>query len=86
MLHVFHAGTATYYLWTGSGMFMSDNKNESVAEGRRHPRCMKSEIFAEFFREYGEHAGWDEWLAFLEERPELKGFEWARSLADRHSS
>jgi hypothetical protein len=26
-------------------------------------------------------AEWEEWLAFLQERPELEGFEWARHLA-----
>ena len=64
---------------------MSDKKDKSLSEQRLRSACMKSEIFAEFLKEYGEHAGWDEWLAFLEERPELDGFEWARSLGNRSS-
>lgn len=65
---------------------MSDENDKSVAERSKHPVRIKSAILAEFLEEYGEHAGWDEWLDFLKERPELKGFEWARSLGDRYSS
>ena len=65
---------------------MSDKKDKSPSEQRLLPVCAKSAIIAEFLKEYREHAGWDEWLVFLDERPELQGFEWARSLACRHFS
>ena len=55
--------------------------DELIAELGLPPALKKTEIFAEFFKEYGEHAAWEEWLAFLQERPELEGFEWARFLA-----
>lgn len=45
------------------------------------PALKKTEVYAEFFKEYGEYATWEEWLIFLQERPELEGFDWARYLA-----
>ncbi|MCP4341551.1 MAG: hypothetical protein GY799_22390 [Desulfobulbaceae bacterium] len=62
-------------------MVTSTEMDELIAERGLPPALKKTEIFAEFFKEYGEHAEWEEWLAFLQERPELEGFEWARHLA-----
>ena len=62
-------------------MVASAKLDELNAESRVPLALKKTEIFADFFREYGEHAEWEEWLAFLQERPELEGFEWARYLA-----
>ena len=39
-------------------------------------KCRKrSKVIAAFLNEYGEHASWEEWCAFLHER-QAKGFEW----------
>ena len=35
----------------------------------------KAEAIAAFLNEYGEHAHWEDWRAFLQER-QAKGFEW----------
>ena len=51
-----------------------------AVEWRMMPVLNKTETFAEFLNEYGEHAEWEEWLVFLQERPELEGFDWARSF------
>jgi hypothetical protein len=59
----------------------STQMDEVIAEWDLPLALKKTEIFAEFFKEYGEHAEWEEWLTFLKERPELEGFEWARNLA-----
>ena len=57
-----------------------------LVEWKLPPAHEKSQVLANFFKEYGEYADWEDWLTFLKERPELKGFEWARSLADRPNS
>jgi hypothetical protein len=67
----------------GSGMLTSEQMDELLAESGFRPARKKTEVYAEFFKKYGEDANWEDWLAFLEERPELEGFDWARSLADR---
>ncbi len=40
----------------------------------------KTKTYVEFLNEYGVYAEWEEWLAFLQERPELEGFDWARGF------
>lgn len=62
-------------------MVSSTQLDEFIAERGLPLALKKTEIFAEFLKEYGEHAEWEEWLVFLQERPELEGFEWARHLA-----
>jgi hypothetical protein len=64
-------------------MLTSEQMDEVIAEWRFRLARKKTEIYAEFFKNFGEHADWEEWQVFLKERPELEGFEWARSLADR---
>lgn len=39
----------------------------------------KSEAITAFLNEYGEHASWEEWRAFLHKH-QAKGFEWAHSV------
>lgn len=65
---------------------MSKKKREGIEEVRLSRSHQKSEVLAKFFKEYGELAGWDEWITFLKEHPELEGFEWARALADNSSN
>lgn len=65
---------------------MSSQKEGSLAEWKMLAAHEKSQVLAEFNKEYGEYADWEDWLTFLKERPELKGFDWARSLADRPNS
>ncbi len=62
-------------------MLTSEQMDELIAEWRYDLIRKKSESYVEFFKKYGEHAAWEDWLAFLEERPDLGGFDWARSLA-----
>lgn len=62
-------------------MVTSTQADEVIAEWDLPLVLKKTEIIAEFFKEYGEHVEWEEWLSFLEERPELEGFEWVRNLA-----
>lgn len=67
-------------------MVMSDKKYNSGAKPQPNTACAKAAILGEFIKEYGEGASWEDWLTFLEERPELKGFEWARNRAGRRAS
>ena len=67
-------------------MLMSSQMDGLLAEWKVLPAHENSKVLANFFKEYGEYAEWEDWLTFLKERPELKGFEWARSLADRPNS
>lgn len=65
---------------------MSDKKDNTATKPQPHPVCTKAAIIDEFLKKYGEGASWEEWLTFLAERPEMKGFEWARSRGSRRSS
>ena len=67
-------------------MPMSSQMEGLLADWKLLPAHEKSKVLAEFLKEYGEYAEWEDWLTFLKERAELKGFEWARSLADRPDS
>ena len=42
----------------------------------------KSLLITEFLDDYGEDGGWDEWVSFLHEYPEIRGFEWVSQIAD----
>lgn len=61
-------------------MVTSGQVDGCVAERGLPPLFNKTETFVEFLNEYGENAEWEEWLAFLQERPELEGFDWARGF------
>ena len=65
-------------------MLTEKQMDELIAEWRVQLACAKTGVYAEFLSAYGEHADWEEWLDFLQERPELEGFDWARNLAHRH--
>jgi hypothetical protein len=39
----------------------------------------KSLVITAFLKEYGEHATWEEWCSFLQER-QVTGFEWTGSV------
>jgi hypothetical protein len=67
-------------------MLTSEQMDQLIEEWRIRHAHEKTAAYNEFFKKYGEQAGWEEWLAFLKERPELKGFDWARSFADRTAS
>jgi hypothetical protein len=60
--------------------------DQLIGEWRQCRVHEKTAAYRDFLKKYGEDAGWDEWVAFLKERPELKGFDWARSLADHSFS
>jgi hypothetical protein len=62
-------------------MLTSEQIDRLIAEWKLFPVTEKSVVLAEFLKEYGENAVWEEWVTFLQERPELEGFQWARSLA-----
>lgn len=64
-------------------MLTLEQMDQLIAEWRLHRAHEKTAAYEEFLKKYGEDADWQEWVAFLRERPELKGFDWARSLADR---
>jgi hypothetical protein len=40
----------------------------------------KSIVIAAFLNECGEHATWEDWLAFLHKYRQVKGFEWTLSV------
>ena len=61
-------------------MLTSEQIDKLISEYKLLSIAEKSQVLTEFFKEYGENAVWEEWLAFLYERPELKGFQWTRSL------
>ncbi len=65
---------------------MLDKRYNPGAKSQTHPACTKVAVLAEFLKEYGEGASWEDWLTFLEERPELEGFEWARCRIRRRPS
>jgi len=64
-------------------MLTSEQMDQLIEEWRLHRVHAKTVAYDDFLKEYGEYACWEEWLAFLQERPELRGFGWARSLSDR---
>ena len=39
----------------------------------------KAEVIAAFLNECGEHAHWEDWRAFLQNR-QVKGFEWTNCV------
>lgn len=63
-------------------MLTSEQMDQLIEEWRQCRVYEKTTAYNDFFKKYGEDAGWDEWVTFLKERPGLKGFDWARSLAD----
>lgn len=67
-------------------MNTSEEMEKLIAEWRLRPSSEKTKVFADFLQEYGEFAGWEEWVIFIQERPELEGFEWARSFFKKPSS
>jgi hypothetical protein len=36
----------------------------------------KSVVIKTFLHEYGEDATWEQWLAFLQKKQQVKGFDW----------
>lgn len=44
-----------------------------------HTVRKKSEIITTFLNDYGEHANWEEWIAFLQKH-QAKGFEWTHCV------
>ena len=85
-----------YLIYGASHICSGHFEKEAGSRNLKFPasKCMinlnltqkKKEALVEFLRKYGELASWDEWLAFLEQRPELKGFDWARSFFESPSS
>lgn len=67
-------------------MFKPEQKDRLVTESSLVLAREKTTAIADFLGQYGELAGWEEWLEFLRERPELEGFDWARTLAAAFSS
>lgn len=67
-------------------MHTSEKIDKLIAEWKLLPASDKQVVLAEFLKEYGEHASWEEWLTFLKEKPELEGFQWARSMAGLSTS
>ncbi len=59
-------------------MVTSGQMDGRVTERELLPVFNKTDTIVEFLSEYGENAEWEEWLAFLQERPGLEGFDWAR--------
>jgi|GEM_PF-2958360 len=61
-------------------MLTSEQMDALIAEWKVDEVREKSKVLKEFLREYGEHASWEEWVAYLTDRPGLRGFDWVRSL------
>lgn len=65
-------------------MLTAKQIDDLIAEWRLLSVRKKSELLAEFLKEYGEQAEWEEWLSYLRERAEMDKFAWARSFESRN--
>jgi hypothetical protein len=64
-------------------MLTSEQMDELIAEWRFRLAYKKTAVYMEFLKNYGEHADWEEWLFFLDEHPDLEGFDWVHSLRNK---
>ncbi len=67
-------------------MLTAKQMDDLISEWRLLSIRKKSALLAEFIEQYGEHAEWEEWVKYLQERAELEEFDWAQSLIKRSSS
>jgi hypothetical protein len=67
-------------------MLTAKQMDDLISEWRLLSRQKKSALLADFIEQYGEHAEWEEWIKYLQERSELDKFEWTRPLIRRSSS
>jgi hypothetical protein len=64
-------------------MLTSEQMDDLITKGRFRLAHEKTAAYVEFLKNYGEHADWEDWLLFLDEHPELEGFEWVCSLRNK---
>lgn len=50
-------------------MLTSAQMDQLIGEWRQCRVHEKTAAYRDFLKKYGEDAGWDEWVAFLKERP-----------------
>jgi hypothetical protein len=55
-------------------MYISEG--DAMEKWKRCTAREKALVITAFLNECGEHAAWEEWLDFLNERQQLKSFEW----------
>lgn len=66
-------------------MLIPQQENDLMAERMLYLSRNKEEVITAFLKECGEHANWEDWLNFLQERAEVKEFEWVLSLKNEFS-
>jgi len=60
-------------------MHTSSQDDTLLKKWRERTVREKTKVIAAFLNEYGEHANWEEWLAFLRKH-QANGFEWTNSV------
>lgn len=58
--------------------------NDLVTKRKEYEQGEKTKLIAVFLDEYGEDAGWEEWLSFLHRHHKVKGFEWTLCVKQRN--
>lgn len=67
-------------------MLTSEQMDELIAEWKIRLAYKKTAVYVDFIKNYGEYAEWEEWLLFLDEHPDLEGFDWVDSLRNNLST